>query len=505
MKQAKKTMPFDLPLKLTFIVLSGTLTFVAFLLFQESYFVRGIVLIIAALLGVGLYWLIYSQLLKPIKGLGYVTDQIVKGNHISTFHFKSIHTDLMGLLKSIDFLREELYVSEQIITNIEAGNFDTNTYTADKNKYRLVDALLRMQNQMKMVEEESRRRHWATQGLAHFSEILRNHTLNRQELADTVLSSLIKYLNANQGGLFIVNEQDTKDIHFELISSYAYERKKYLKKRIDIGEGLVGQLYLEKDTIFLTDIPSDYISITSGLGKANPTCILLVPLKNNDQVEGAIEIASFQAFEPYQIEFVEKLAESISSAIVSAKVSEQTKRLLEETRLQTEFLKAQEEEMRQNMEEMAATQEEMQRMQNELSHKESNLQAVINCTDDSMTAMDTNYRITLMNDVIRQRYANSQFSDFKEGANALDYLGNVRDEWKQRYDRALAGEKFDFVAKSVVQGEDCYRQYIVGPIFTAEQRVRGIYVFSRDITHVKTLEIAYEELLSRLELQESEN
>ena len=128
----------------------------------------------------------------------------------------------------------------------------------------------------------------------------------------------------------------------------------------------MGQCVLEAHTIYIKEVPSDYVSITSGLGQATPRAVLIVPLKVRDEVMGVLEMASFESFETFQIEFVEKISENIATLLSNRKSSELTKQLLHESEERSEMLTQQEEEMRQNTEELQATQEEMIRQRSEL-------------------------------------------------------------------------------------------------------------------------------------------
>lgn len=229
--------------------------------------------------------------------------------------------------------------------------------------------MLQLQRELIKSRQKEEQDRFVAIGIGEINNILRDYQHNVQELCDKVIAKTVKYLNLNQGGLFMVEGENENDIHLSLKAHYAYDRKKYSEKRIEIGQGLVGQAYLEKDKIYRTEVPQKFFRITSGLGEATPTSIIVVPLIYNEKVEGAIELASFRHLHTHELEFLMKAGESIASSLSTVKTNEQTKALLANTRAQTSRLLEQEEEMRQNMEELEATQEEMQRNEAELQRQ----------------------------------------------------------------------------------------------------------------------------------------
>jgi hypothetical protein len=247
---------------------------------------------------------------------------------------------------------------------IGQGYYETSLVIDSAESDSLALALGNMKDKLKTVAEEDKKRNWVNEGLAKMSEILRkNH--ETEDIYTNIVTFVVKYLDANQGGLFVVNSSNVQDVFIELKSCVAFDRKKYLSKRIEIGEGMVGRCVQEKESIYVTQLPNEYITITSGLGGANPACLLIMPLKVNEQIFGVLELASFTKLESYQIDFIERIAESIGAAIASVDTTARTKKLLEIAQQQAEELRAQEEEMRQNMEELTATQEEMRRKEKE--------------------------------------------------------------------------------------------------------------------------------------------
>jgi methyl-accepting chemotaxis protein len=344
-------------------------------------FILGTSLILIVLAIIISYITIHAQI-GPINYIKNILISMGKGI-LPTEKIKVGKDEIGEISAALNSLVNGLKEISNFSIEIGKGNFNSD-FRPLSNDDILGNSLIKMREELRYAtrEDEKRKkeddqRNWATQGIAKFSEILRQNNNNLNDLAYSIVSNLVNYLNANQGGFFIVNSDSKDEIKLELSGCYAYNRQKFLQKSFIPGEGLIGRCYLERAMIYLTDIPKDYIKITSGLGEDNPTSLLIVPLLYNDQVFGVIEIASFLGIEPFQIEFVEKLASSIASTISAVKINIQTTKLLEQSRQQAEEMASQEEEMRQNMEELRATQEESARketsMQKELKELKKRL------------------------------------------------------------------------------------------------------------------------------------
>jgi len=267
-------------------------------------------------------------------------------------------------------LKQELDKNQRIfrfVEKIRMGNIDAE-YKVQGEDDVLGQSILDLRNNLKKNKEEDDRRrkedqqrNWIAEGLAKFGDILRKDSDNIEELSYNLISNLVKYIHANQGAFFIIEDEDEADVHLKMTACYAYERRKYADKRLELNEGIIGAAILEQETIYMTDVPESYVNITSGLGKATPGCLLVVPLKVNEEVHGVIEIGAIKPLEKHIVDFVENVAENIASTISNVKINTRTAKLLKESQQQAEVLASQEEQMRQNMEELQATQEEAAR------------------------------------------------------------------------------------------------------------------------------------------------
>ncbi|HZJ74339.1 MAG TPA: PAS domain-containing protein [Perlabentimonas sp.] len=318
--------------------------------------------------------IVANSVTRPIIRITKSLNRMQQGE-ISSNLILNLNTgdELEAMANSLNTSIEALNKKTNFANDIGKGHLESELEILGE-KDILGKSLLNMRNSLQKAKEEENKRKtedekrvWANEGFAKFADLLRQNNDDLQKLTDEVISHLVKYVGGNQGALFLVDDEDKNDITLEASSVYAWERKKHIDIKVMMGEGLVGACAFEGETIFLTEIPDNFVTITSGLGEAAPNCIILIPLKHNEHVLGVIEIASFNIFDQFEIEFLEKVAESIAATVATAKVNVKTRMLLEQSQQQTEEMQAQEEEMRQNMEELLATQEEMSRKEKEIS------------------------------------------------------------------------------------------------------------------------------------------
>lgn len=437
-----------------------------------------------------------------IRLLKQITESIKKlsqGENPDKIDFDQ-NNELGQIVDSINYLIDNLKHKADFANEIGKNNLDAD-FSAIGEHDILGTSLLNMRQSLKLsnIEEEKRKhedelRNWATAGIAKFGDILRQNNNNLNKLADNVIQNLVNYLDANQGGLFIYNDDDPENKHLELISAFAYNRKKFFEKRISMGEGLVGTCAVERETIYLKEIPSEYIRITSGLGESVPTVLLIVPLKLEDSIFGAIEIASFKEFSNNEIEFVEKIGESIASTLSSVKNNIRTNQLLEQSQQQREEMAAQEEEMRQNMEEMQATQEEMSRKSLEMEGMSAAInEALLFCElNEDGCISNPNNNITAVIGCSRQELEGEYLTSFIHS----DEKGLFPSIWSEVTSGSTYKSTMHWVNKN---GNELFILASISPALDEFGSIYKIYLLGQDVTESKLLEIRAQKQAEEIE------
>ncbi len=453
--------------------------------------VFGIILIasIAVLLFIVALYFTFRPAIAAVRTMQNSLSKLATGQVAPKVEYAS-EDEVGKIVTSLNLHIEGIGQTTQFASAIGRGDLDTE-YNILSEGDVLGAELLNMRRSLKAaLEEESKRRiddqrrSWFNSGLATFNDILRQNNSNLHQLSDVVLQSMVNYLEANQGGLFLLNDEDPKEQFLELLSAFAYNRKKLLRKIIRPGEGLVGNCVLEKHTLYLREIPHDYIEIGSGLGDASPSSLLIVPLKLEDKIFGVVELASFNEFETHQIEFVERIGESIASSLSSVKSTIRTNQLLEQSQQQREEMAAQEEEMRQNMEEMLATQEEIARKNVEmeaislainegLAYAELSPKGFFNTANPNLLAILGRQREELEGKVLNDFVSQQHLFDFNSAWNSV-----------------LGGTPFRGVLVfRNERGEDAYMQCSMSASYDSSGSQQKVYFIGLDTTESKKLEL----------------
>jgi CheY-like chemotaxis protein/signal transduction histidine kinase/HAMP domain-containing protein len=207
---------------------------------------------------------------------------------------------------------------------------------------------------------------WQTTGQAQLSDKMRGEQAT-STLANNVIQQLCRYLDAQIGALYIA-EEDT----LNLVGSYAYASRNPVKQ-FNVGEGLVGQAALEKQPIEVTNVPDDYIIVSSGLGEIVPRHIMLCPFMYEDQVVGVVEMGTLAEFTPTQMKFLQNALTNIGITFNTAQARARIDELLSETQQQAEELQAQGEELRVMNEELEAQTESLRTSEAVLREKQATL------------------------------------------------------------------------------------------------------------------------------------
>jgi len=208
---------------------------------------------------------------------------------------------------------------------------------------------------------------WLKTNLTKFTRMLQGQR-DLLEVAKRVLSELALVVNVQHGAFFMAEKQAESTV-LKLFASYAYKERKNISHQFKPGEGLVGQAALEKQRILLTDVPGDYIQISSGLGQGTPLNIVVVPILFETEVKGIIELASFQRFTPIQLSFLEQLLESLGIVVATIEAQMRTDELLKQSQGLTEELQTQQEELQQTNEELEEKARQLGEQKTEVERK----------------------------------------------------------------------------------------------------------------------------------------
>ncbi len=432
-----------------------------------------------------------KRLIGPLLSLKSTLELISRGSLPERVLSKS--KDEIGMMAgTVNNLVNTLKDNANFAQQIGEGNFDAN-FTALSDDDILGTALINMRDNLIETEKRDKERNWIVTGVAEISEILRMHD-NLEALGDDVIRFIINKINAVQGAFYVVDNDD--DIKISLKSCHAYNRKKYLNMTFKFAEGLVGQSVAEQNTILRTEIPEDYVTITSGLiGESKPTAILIVPLITNEEVYGVMEFAGFNKFNSGQVKFVEELSLILARTVFNIKVNERTRKLLAESTAMSNELQEKQEVLRQNAEEMQATQEELKRSNTaledqveEVNRTQKRMQLLLENASEVITIYEEDETIRYISPSVEPilGYTQEEMINTKDVSNVHE---DKKDIFENMFERLISGEQQLTIQYEYKTSDDHYIWLeSTGTNFLSDPAIHGIIVNSRDITERRRAE-----------------
>lgn len=454
------------------------------------YIFAGITIVI---LGVLFSMVFARSLTEPLNTMRNTLEMVSKGV-LPEPSDKHSNDEFGRMAVKVDELVLVLKGNAEFAQKVGEGKFDTVFSPASEND-TLGLSLMDMRDNLIENERRDTERNWIVRGVAEVGEILRLHdTLD--ELGDDVIKFILGKIGAIQGAFYVVNDESGEKL-IELRSSFAYNRKKYIKKSFRFAEGLVGQAAIEQDAVMRTEIPDEYMSITSGiLGDQKPKCILIVPLITNEEVYGVLEFAGFKKFDSSQVKFVQELSLILARTIFNIKVNERTRTLLAESQAMSNELKEKQEVLRQNAEEMQATSEELQRSNQrleeqieEVNNQQKRMQLLLENASEVITIYEQDGTIRYISPSVQPILGYTQ-KDL-QGTKDLD---KVHPDHVASYTELFAHLKAKPEERATVQYEykSSAGSYVwiesTGTNNMANPAIRGYIVNSRDITERRRAE-----------------
>ncbi|MDB5825437.1 MAG: hybrid sensor histidine kinase/response regulator [Herminiimonas sp.] len=261
--------------------------------------------------------------------------------------WKDLTDNVNGLAAN---LTNQVRAIADVATAVTKGDLTRNVQVDAKGEVaELKDNVNEMIRNLRETTRQNADQDWLKTNLAKFTRLLQGQR-DLAAVSQMVLSELAPLINAQHGVFYMMDESQMHNPHLRLLSAYAHGAN--VAKEWRLREGLIGQCAFEKKRILLSNVPSGYVSITSGLGAAVPLNLIVLPILFENKVKAVVEMASFTMYSAIHQTFLDQLGESIGIVLNTIEANMRTEELLKQSQSLAQELQAQQEELRQTNEEL---------------------------------------------------------------------------------------------------------------------------------------------------------
>jgi len=305
------------------------------------------------------------EMVDYLRTITNVAESIALGNLDVKYKAKG-DDDRLGyaILQMIKYLRTILKQANAI----SQEDFSSSIEAKSKND-ELGLALVTMTNMLRDSSAQTKNDIYFSEGVGEFSDTLTGIS-DTVELAKEAISLACRHVNASSG---VAYSYDKEKEELNLIASYAYISRDSLSNRFKLGDGVVGQVALEKKEILLKNIRDDEFSVQSGTTYSKPKEVFAFPLIHESELFGVVEVMSFEGFTKIQREYLNKIASVFATALHTTSQNVQIKVLLEKSQEAFEELQTQSEELQESNVQMEEQQQQLTIQSKELQTKNDTL------------------------------------------------------------------------------------------------------------------------------------
>lgn len=396
---------------------------------------RLIIISIISILIISLFTLlIISIILRPLLNVTKSIEALSNGIITENIIIKYNSNDEIGRIsKATNILISSLNKTQNFAIEIGKGNLETEFKQLSDNDI-LGKTLINMRDNLKKAKFEQDERkiedqkvNWTQNGINQINELLRENSDNLESLTREIIKFLVKYSNSNVGGFYLIEKDEDIDI-IKLKSSYAFDRFKEQKSEFLIGEGLVGRVVKEKKYVIIEDLPEGYLFVRSGLGEKSPSNLIIIPLMFENNILGAIEIASFKKIEQYIIEFLLEIVARITSSLSVMLKNIETANLLKESQLQTATFEMKEKQF-------IRQRQKLNEKQKEIDLKESQLGSIFEAMKilGNYIEVDLNLKIIDLNDYLPKNFNTTKENFINLDLKELTQLSKGTKVWNEKF------------------------------------------------------------------------